>query len=147
ARGEPIRPGERTAKPQAARLARLLASSTRRRRGVDSTGPYPDPPEPEPAPGAETWPELAAQPSTQRSERSGDYFRTIARLAAQAAEGLDYAHGLGIVHRDIKPANLLVDERGNVWITDFGLAQFHTEAGLTVTGDLLGTLRYMSPEQ
>ena len=60
---------------------------------------------------------------------------------------MEYAHQLGIVHRDIKPANLLVDVRGNLWITDFGLALFHSDAGLTLTGELLGTLRYMSPEQ
>ena len=52
-----------------------------------------------------------------------------------------------MIHRDVKPANLIVDERGNVWVTDFGLAQFHTSQGLTRTGDLMGTLRYMSPEQ
>jgi hypothetical protein len=90
---------------------------------------------------------LGVQLSTQRSSRSGDFFRTVARLLAQAAEAIDYAHGMGIVHRDLKPANLLVDDRGNVWVTDFGLAAFHTDAGLTQTGDLLGTLRYMSPEQ
>src|SRR5262249_46382895 len=89
----------------------------------------------------------AARLSTQRSNRAQEYYRTAARLAAQAAEGLDYAHGLGIVHRDVKPANLLVDDRGTVWVTDFGLARLHAEAGLTQTGDLLGTLRYMSPEQ
>ena len=52
-----------------------------------------------------------------------------------------------IVHRDVKPANLLLDARGNLWVTDFGLARLQADAGLTMTGDLLGTLRYMSPEQ
>ena len=76
-----------------------------------------------------------------------EYFRTAAALGIQAAEGLDHAHKLGIVHRDIKPANLLLDVHGNLWITDFGLARLQDDAGLTITGDLLGTLRYMSPEQ
>ena len=47
----------------------------------------------------------------------------------------------------MKPANLLVDGRGHLWVTDFGLAQFQRDTRLTMTGDLLGTLRYMSPEQ
>src|SRR5207253_9593257 len=52
------------------------------------------------------------------------------------------------VHRDVKPANLMLDERGTLWVTDFGLAHVqHSEASLTMTGDLVGTLRYMSPEQ
>ncbi len=113
----------------------------------EPTGPYPAPPSPVSGPRTDTHRSLGAQLSTRRSDRVAEFFRTVARLAAQAAEGLDYAHGMGVIHRDIKPANLLVDVRGNVWITDFGLAQFHADGGLTQTGDLLGTLRYMSPEQ
>ena len=62
-------------------------------------------------------------------------------------EPKDYAHGVAIVHRDIKPSNLLLDETGKVWVADFGLAQVDSEAELTMTGELIGTLRYMSPEQ
>ncbi len=90
---------------------------------------------------------VAAELSTQRATRSENYYRMVAELAIQAAEALEHAHQFGVIHRDVKPANLMVDARGNVWVADFGLAQFHTGVGLTRTGDLLGTLRYMSPEQ
>jgi eukaryotic-like serine/threonine-protein kinase len=85
--------------------------------------------------------------SILRGRKRAEYFRMVARLGVQAADALNYAHQLGVVHRDIKPANLMVDRRANLWITDFGLAQFYNDAGLTRTGDILGTLRYMSPEQ
>lgn len=70
-----------------------------------------------------------------------------AEWIAQAAEALEHAHASGVVHRDVKPSNLLVDGAGKLWVTDFGVARFGDDAGLTFTGDLLGTLRYMSPEQ
>jgi serine/threonine protein kinase/tetratricopeptide (TPR) repeat protein len=85
--------------------------------------------------------------STERSATDPAFFRTVAALGIQAALALEHAHQLGVVHRDIKPANLLVDGAGQLWVTDFGLAHVQSQAGLTMTGDLVGTLRYMSPEQ
>jgi tetratricopeptide (TPR) repeat protein len=85
--------------------------------------------------------------STWTPTNGTEYFRTVARLGIQAAESLEHAHQLGVIHRDIKPANLLVDGQAHLWISDFGLAHCQSQAGLTMTGDLVGTLRYMSPEQ
>jgi len=104
--------------------------------------PSPTPPT---APSAETTPQAGL--ATERSIRSVGYLRGVAKLGIQAAEALDHAHQQGVIHRDVKPGNLMVDVCGNLWIADFGLAQFQTDARLTMTGDLVGTLRYMSPEQ
>jgi serine/threonine protein kinase len=103
-------------------------------------------PGPPPPPIGTATPPAAAL-STEGSLRDPAFFRTVARLGVQAAEALEHAHQLGVIHRDVKPANLLVDGRGNLWVADFGLAHCHNGAGLTLTGDLVGTLRYMSPEQ
>jgi tetratricopeptide (TPR) repeat protein len=110
------------------------------------TGPY-TPDEADRAAPAPTGTQALGALSTDRSGKGLEYFRTVARLAVQAAQALEHAHQLGVVHRDIKPANLLVDVRGNLWVTDFGLAFWQNQPGLTMTGALLGTLRYMSPEQ
>ncbi|HEX3599382.1 MAG TPA: protein kinase [Lacipirellulaceae bacterium] len=82
-----------------------------------------------------------------RSNETADHVRVVARLGIQAAEALHAAHEYGIVHRDVKPSNLLLDDQGKLWVTDFGLARCRENPGLTQTGDVLGTMRYMSPEQ
>jgi serine/threonine protein kinase len=83
-------------------------------------------------------------PSVHQGEA---YYRQAAWIGVQAAEALEHAHQMGVIHRDVKPANLLVDDQGQVWVTDFGLAHWTADAALTRTGDMLGTLPYMSPEQ
>ena len=111
----------------------------------------PDRPHPSPRPspkgrGSRTLPGLTGTVGSS-GPRGGESARSAARLGVQAAEALEHAHALGVLHRDIKPANLLVQPDGHLWVADFGLARFGADADLTRTGDILGTLRYMSPEQ
>lgn len=102
------------------------------------------------------------QPSTVDSNAAGDssgmtpgtshghgrpYFLQVARWIADAADALHYAHGQGIVHRDIKPANIILATDRRIMITDFGLAKSSGEQSVTMTGSLMGTIRYLSPEQ
>ena len=98
-------------------------------------------------PEVDTQREPQAIVSTEGSIRTAAFFRSVARLGIQAAEALEYAHQMGVVHRDIKPSNLILDTHGKLWISDFGLAQTQAGAEITMSGDILGTLRYMSPEQ
>ncbi len=90
---------------------------------------------------------LRKQESTPGSALLRDRFRLVARLGADVADALHHAHQHGALHRDVKPANLLLDRDGHVWVTDFGLAKALEQNGLTHTGDVLGTLQYMAPEQ
>ena len=96
--------------------------------------------------GSAVMPGGAQISSFESSASPQPYFRSVAQIGRQAAEALAYAHARGVVHRDVKPANILLDTSGVVWITDFGLAKAE-ESGLTSTGDVLGTLRYMAPER
>jgi eukaryotic-like serine/threonine-protein kinase len=75
------------------------------------------------------------------------YWQDVALVGLQVAEALEYAHGQGILHRDIKPANLLLDEHGTSWVADFGLAKGIEQEAVSRTGEVLGTLLYMAPEQ
>ncbi len=100
---------------------------------------------PLPSAAAETC--RVADVSTQLNPAGPAWWRRLADLGIQAAEALEHAHQHGIIHRDIKPGNLLLDAQGQLWLADFGLAQVSGSAELTMTGDMLGTLRYMSPEQ
>ncbi len=79
--------------------------------------------------------------------RMQSYFAKVAKWIADAAEALNYAHEEGIIHRDIKPANLILSHDGRIMIADFGLAKSTSDASVTQTGSLVGTLRYLSPEQ
>ncbi len=100
--------------------------------------------------GSQSWPSPEFLDSLEhaRSTATGRHlFKDTVRIGIQAAEALHHAHLHGVVHRDIKPSNLMLGDDGRVWVTDFGLAQVQGAAALTMTGEVLGTYRYMSPEQ
>jgi len=94
------------------------------------------------------WMRFSSEPNTRAAQSSQDVdWRTIVDWGIQAADGLQAAHDAGVVHRDVKPSNLLLDRTGKVWLSDFGLARVPHDVSLTQTGDVLGTVKYMSPEQ
>ena len=73
--------------------------------------------------------------------------REAAVLMAAVADAIDYAHQCGVIHRDLKPGNILLDQKGNPRVTDFGLAKrIQGDSGLTGPGQIMGTPSYMPPE-
>ncbi|MBI4586117.1 MAG: serine/threonine protein kinase, partial [Planctomycetes bacterium] len=75
------------------------------------------------------------------------YYSTLARCFADVADALQHAHSNKIIHRDIKPSNLILDRESRLRILDFGLARLEGQESLTLSGDVIGTPLYMSPEQ
>lgn len=76
-----------------------------------------------------------------------DRCRKVAEIGQQMAEALSYAHSNGVLHRDLKPANILLDQQGNAWLTDFGLAKVdEANTALTESGNIVGTMKYLAPE-
>ncbi len=85
--------------------------------------------------------------SLETAEFDLEYYARVAKAFAGVSEGLQHAHAKGVIHRDIKPSNLILDREGRLRILDFGLARLEGQESLTATGDFLGTVLYMSPEQ
>ena len=81
------------------------------------------------------------------TSRGKPYYRQVARWTADVAEALHYAHLQGMVHRDVKPGNLMVNRDGRIVVLDFGLVKTVDDQSITSSGSLVGTYRYMSPEQ
>jgi serine/threonine-protein kinase len=91
--------------------------------------------------------ELVSGPSFRRMIRESDDPRRVLGILAQVADGLAHAHERGVVHRDIKPDNVLVNRSNRARVADFGLARVSGDASLTTTKQVIGTAKYMSPEQ
>ncbi len=88
-------------------------------------------------------------PTSGSASPGKSWYRHVARIGLQVAEGLEFAHRKGILHRDVKPSNILIDRSGTAWVADFGLAKVFEADGETLTqpGDVVGTLRYIAPER
>jgi serine/threonine protein kinase len=112
-----------------------LAPAIHRAPALETTGPY--------------VPEAGSASTLSASSLSSDshYFDTVARIIAEVADALEYAHQQGVIHRDLKPSNLLLSPAGRLSLNDFGLARVLEQPGMTLSGEFVGTPAYMSPEQ
>ncbi len=123
-------------------------SSDESKNTIDSHSDFQIVAQPKRAPDSDTHPNEMAISDTVKvaANESSNYYKQVARIGRQVADALEHAHRKGIIHRDIKPANLILDLTANVWVTDFGLAKTEDD-GLTKTGNIVGTMRYISPER
>jgi serine/threonine protein kinase len=103
-----------------------------------ATGPYVERPSPSSS---------SVGLSSSSLDSGSGYFNRLTRMIAEVADALDYAHQQGVIHRDIKPSNLLLSAAGRLSVSDFGLARMLEQPGMTITGEMVGTPLYMSPEQ
>ena len=103
----------------------------------------------DPASPAIVFQHVDGQSLAERMRRGPVPIAEAVRIASQVAEALDHAHRAGVVHRDVKPANILLDADGRARLVDFGIARVEHDAqrDLTATNQVVGTLRYMAPEQ
>jgi serine/threonine protein kinase len=134
--------------PSLYRLIRQMRQGHGAPAAGESQAPAPDPEQTGPyvAGGSKTSELLTAASSSEFGSDS-HYFDAVARAVAEVADALEYAHKNGVIHRDVKPSNLLVSPDGRLSLTDFGLARVLEQPGMTLSGEFVGTPRYMSPEQ
>ncbi|MHC5111548.1 MAG: protein kinase domain-containing protein [Planctomycetota bacterium] len=88
-----------------------------------------------------------ALPDHKDRPGSRAYLHQVASWTVDVADALEVAHQHGVIHRDIKPANLIINHERRIMITDFGLAKTDFDESMTIEGEMMGTLRYVSPEQ
>lgn len=98
------------------------------------------------SPGSGLSPATQDGSRADRSTAGHSYYDGVARLVAEAAQALAYAHRHQVIHRDVKPSNLMLTQEGHLVLMDFGLARLLDEQRMTLTGAFLGTPHYMSPE-
>lgn len=132
-----LRGGPSTDVPFASSVA--PPSSSPMAKGLGATGPYHE--------AADSSSSNSETRSSSALSSDSHYFDSVARMIAEVADALEYAHQHGVIHRDVKPSNLLLSPEGRLSLNDFGLARVLEQPGMTITGEFVGTPAYMSPEQ
>ena len=135
--------------PSLDQVIRQMRQTSKRHQSPEPRSDRDSPPSPGLAAAVPYVPESDSRPVLSASSLGSDshYFDTVARMIAEVADALDYAHRQSVIHRDIKPSNLLLAPSGRLSLNDFGLARVLEQPGMTLSGEFVGTPVYMSPEQ